>query len=461
MCDIKRFIISLIILLPITLQAEGTFKTIVENGPTDKRINIVFFGDGYTSTQEAKFDTDMLNMLNYMLTVPPFDGYQSYYNAYSIFVPSVDSGADHPPDLIFKNTYFNGTYDSYNIQRLTTIPPNDYDGDWNNGYGKVYALLAEHFPEYDMIVLMFNDPIYGGSGGTISISSTHSSAPEIVVHEVGHSFGNLADEYDYGKKSAGIRLNQPNITQQTVLANIPWNYWIEPGTPIPTPENSGYANVVGLFEGAYYEPTGWYRPRLDCKMKALGYEFCEICAENIIIEEYTLLSPVEDFSPVSPIVLNDPGESQLLEVFALLPDYYEMEFKWYLNDSLIPGEDRYDFLVQGSIGMGTHNIKVVVHDTTSLVRSDPTSLLKDSVVWSVEVTACCEGIRGNADGVDIVNVADLTFLVNYIFKGGVEPACIDEGNVDGLIQGGIPVDIADLVYLVNYIFKSGIAPVDC
>jgi len=459
MYNIQRYVLILLLFIPMTIQAEGTFKTIVENGPLYKRINIVFLGDGYTVAQESKFDTDVFNMMTYMLTVPPFDGYQSYYNADSIYVPSVDSGSDHPPESIFKDTYFNGTFDSYGIQRLTTIPPNDYDGNWNNGYGKVIALLTEHLPEYDMIVLLFNDPVYGGSGGSISISSIHESAPEIVVHEVGHSFGRLADEYDYGKNNSG-RVEQPNVTQQTILENIPWNIWIEEGTPIPTPENSGYANVVGLFEGANYEPTGWYRPRLNCKMKALGYEFCEICAENIILEEYLWLSPIENHWPASPVLVDSLG-SQFLEIFPMKPSYYDMEFQWYINDSLIESEISSSFLIDGSIGLSAFDVKAIVIDTTSYVRNDPTGRLIDSVIWSVEMANCCLGIRGNANGIGEVNVADLTYLVDYLFKGGIAPSCVDEANVDGLSPSGVPVDVADLVYLVDYIFKGGPAPIPC
>ncbi len=73
--------------------------------------------------------------------------------------------------------------------------------------------------------------------------------------------------------------------------------------------------------------------------------------------------------------------------------------------------------------------------------------------------SCCSGIRGNADGdiFDDVNVADLTFLVDYLFKGGAAPYCEAEADVDG--SGGI--NVADLTYLVNYLFKGGSAPPSC
>jgi len=89
----------------------------------------------------------------------------------------------------------------------------------------------------------------------------------------------------------------------------------------------------------------------------------------------------------------------------------------------------------------------------------------DTDVDGVGDACCCVDERGNADGImgpaGPIDVADLTFLVNYLFKAGTPPGCPDEGNVDGVVTGGSPVTVDDLTYLVDFIFKSGPIPINC
>jgi len=157
------------------------------------------------------------------------------------------------------NTYFNSSFDSYGIQRLITIPPNDRDANSADGQGRVNSLLATYMPQYDIVALIVNDTQYGGSGGFPLIASVNSSSPEIVIHELGHSFSGLGDEYDAANPGFPDT-EEPNTTTQTNRALIKWTSWIVAATPVPTPETAGYASVVGLFEGAHYHTTGWYRP---------------------------------------------------------------------------------------------------------------------------------------------------------------------------------------------------------
>ncbi|MGH8016407.1 MAG: M64 family metallopeptidase, partial [Candidatus Zixiibacteriota bacterium] len=269
---------------------------LLNNGPSDKRLNMVFFAEAYTGGQQSQFDADAVDLMNYMLTVSPLSAYSSYFNVYSIFVASNQSGSDHPATGIFRDTYFNSSYDSFGITRLITIPPNNFDGNAANGEGRVTTLLTTYVPDYDIVVLIVNDPEYGGSGGSYAITSTHFAAPEVVVHELGHSFGNLTDEYeDFTPGYSGYEA--PNATAETVRQLIKWTAWILPTTPVPTPEIVLWEEKVGLFEGCVYETSGWYRPKLNCKMRALDVPFCEICSEQIVKSVYNFLSPVEDFAP--------------------------------------------------------------------------------------------------------------------------------------------------------------------
>ena len=150
-------------------------------------------------------------------------------------------------------------------------------------------------PEYDLKVLLVNDPQYGGSGGSVLISSLHIDSAEIVRHESGHTFGNLTDEYTNAypgfvanRKAECHFSNESRRDQVGSLDHA--------ATPIPTPQTPPYALAVGLFEGAEYQTTGWYRPKLDCKMNHLGIDFCEWCAEQLVKSAYQLIDPIDSFS---------------------------------------------------------------------------------------------------------------------------------------------------------------------
>ena len=102
------------------------------------------------------------------------------------------------------------------------------------------------------------------AGRFTAAATVNASSREIAVHEAGHTFSGLGDEYDSAYPGFPDT-EEPNTTRETNPASIKWRDWILGGTPIPTPETSTYAAVVGLFEGAHYHDTGWHRPKLDCK----------------------------------------------------------------------------------------------------------------------------------------------------------------------------------------------------
>ncbi len=432
--------------------AQGTLTELINNGPDDKRINIVVFGDGYMLGQQADFEADALNLANYLLSVEPFSEYSSYYNVYSIYVASTHPGVDHPSQGIYRDTYFNGTFDSYGIERLTTIPPNNFNPNYADGVGKVFDLLATYKPDYDIVLMLFNDDQYGGSGGLIAISSTNGAAPEIVAHEIGHSFADLNDEYDtYTPGYSGSE--GPNTTAETNPKDVKWNDWFISGTPFPTPETGTYADVVGLFEGACYETTGWYRPMLNCKMKALSYPYCTVCTEELVKSQYKYLSPIEDYAPAVSSLTIAYEDSEPLSVTPLTPAGHSMTVQWYLDDTPIDGETGTTFNATGpSVGPGTHIVKALVHDPTAYVRNDPLYLLNGIQSWTVEVTGgyICGDVDGNLE----VNVLDIIYLIAYKYKGGPAPSVMNAADVnsDGT------VNVLDIIALIDFKFKGGPSP---
>jgi IgA Peptidase M64. len=244
------------------------------------RLNVIYLGDGYTANQQGKYKSDVLNSWNKFLTVTPFKEKATSFNVFAIEVISQDSGAKHPntasdcftsnPPVPVSNpnTYFGATFDYGGIHRLLYCV----------NTSAIQTVLSANFSGViAMKLILVNTPYYGGSGGTYAIASTDISSASIMIHETGHSFGGLGDEYG-GSYCGGTEL--PNVTQQTDRTLIKWKDLILPTTPIPT-TNGTLCTEIGLYEGANYCNTKWYRPKCNCTMNMLGVPFCAVCWREI------------------------------------------------------------------------------------------------------------------------------------------------------------------------------------
>ena len=389
-----------------SLQAQARLDTLLASGPTASRINLVVLSEGYTPGDLTRFLDDARAMVDYLLETEPYRTYRGYFNAFALSVPSLQSGSDHPGRGQFRDTYFNSSYDSYGISYLLTIPPNDRDSDPAHGEGRVMALLEQYMPEYDIALLLVNDSEYGGSGGRLAISSLHRSAREIAVHELGHSYALLGDEYESAFPGYPD-IEEPNTTRETRREFIKWTAWIRPETPVPTPETAAYLGAVGLFEGAHYHATGWYRPKQSCKMRVLGQSFCEVCAEAIVLAGYRLVDPLDSFQPAAPL-LNVSNAPVTFLVSVLEPADAPLALQWSVNGFDRPGETNTHFqLDPATLPPGTNQVQVRAHDPTPLVRSDPDRLLEGQHAWIVVRDAAVPEFRLTA----AVALAEEMFLL--------------------------------------------------
>jgi len=152
-------------------------------------------GDGYQTNELLTFITNATNSSNYLFTISPFTQYRNYFNVFAIKVNSTESGADHPRNatdcppasthpLLTVDTYFNSTFDYYSIHRLLVATKNS----------AAYNVIINNFPLYDNALMLVNTPYYGGSGGWLATASANASSNEILIHEIGHYFADLADE---------------------------------------------------------------------------------------------------------------------------------------------------------------------------------------------------------------------------------------------------------------------------
>lgn len=201
-------------------------------GVSNTSLDVVILGDGYTLKEENKFRKDLKRYTDLFIAQEPFRSSRNKINIFGIFKPSEESGIDEPGADIYKNTALSTRFYSLGSERYVLTEDNRSMRD-----------LAAHVP-YDAIYIMCNSARYGG-GGIYNFYCTFSSdnqfSPYIFLHEFGHSFGGLADEYYTSEVAynefypAGQEPVEPNITRLLYKDNLKWKNLIAPGIEIPTP----------------------------------------------------------------------------------------------------------------------------------------------------------------------------------------------------------------------------------
>lgn len=327
---------------------------IMQNGPDSSRINLVILSDGYTQDQMSKFLKDAADVSEKLFQNTPFKEYRSFFNVYAISVPSAESGATHPgtaTDVTEPaspvqniNNYFGSTFDYFNIHRLLVARRS----------GNIYNVLAASFPAYDQTLILVNSPVYGGSGGFFPTSSTHPSAAEISIHELGHSFASLADEYWAGDSYAAER---QNMTATANPQQVPWKNWV------------GEQSVDVFPHGSIGVPARWYKPTSrECKMELLGKPFCAVCREAIIKRIYQLVNAIADFSPKQATV---PAEntSMRFSITPLYPEPSTLNVRWSLNGTPLASGVEQVLLTPQQLVQKDNILVATVTDATKLSRS--------------------------------------------------------------------------------------------
>ena len=305
------------------LSGQGKVWTIFENGPPEGKVDLLILGDGYTAAEMETFHADARRLVEILFATPPFRERRKDFNVRAIDRASEDSGVDRPSDDVHRRTALNVTYDIFGSERYALAPDN--------------ATLREAAAPapYEFVEILINGEKYGG-GGIYNLYATcatrSGSTPYVFVHEFGHHFAALADEYytsevAYDTTTAIVEPWEPNLTALLVPASLKWKDLVAPGTPLPTPwdkeeyeafsakiqarrkairarhapesemdalfkeelewgrpflARQKFAGKVGAFEGAGYRAKGLYRPATDCIMFTRNPErFCPVCARAI------------------------------------------------------------------------------------------------------------------------------------------------------------------------------------
>ena len=345
--------------------------TIQYLGNPGKFINLVFMGDGYRDGELDDYLTNTRNLTGYIFNNSPFREYRNYFNVFAIRVPSAESGANHPanagdegssagqPPLSVSN-YFNSTFDTYGIHRLL-VPQN------NSGAN---AVLINNFPLFDQPLILVNTSFYGGSGGFLATTSLNVSAYEILVHEMGHSFAGLADEYFAGDIYSS---EKPNMTQETNPAAVKWKNWM----------GTGGVGIYGYCCGG--NSAQWFKPSQNCKMQYLGRDFCPVCRETIVEKIHQLFgSPILGQLPSGAADVVFCQGSKTFRLNLAKPSPNTLRVKWLLNGQVTGGNADTVSIGINQLVSASNRLVAEVTDTTLLSRSDShPGLHTYSVSWTL------------------------------------------------------------------------------
>ncbi len=266
--------------------------TIVDNGPGNERWDLVVLGDGYREAELDDYHGHVDTFVATFLATPPFPDSADAINVHRVDIVSTDGGARRPSvdgdcaspprtPRTFLDAQFCTPFFGTPLERLLTVDTL-----------RALQVATVQVPLRNQVLVIVNSAKYGGSGGAVAVCSTN--APEIAIHEMGHSAFGLADEY--GGNGTGTPIGeppQPNATRDPQRATNKWATLVDPATPMPTacngscvgstcvpPATPAPAGVTGAFEGAVYADCNLYRPAARCYMRDYG-PFCAVCRAAI------------------------------------------------------------------------------------------------------------------------------------------------------------------------------------
>ena len=242
------------------------------------RISVAILAEGYTQAEMDTFRRDAKIAVEAILEHEPFKSLADRFDFIAVESPSADSGVSVPLDGQWKDTAFSSHFSTFYSDRYLTSPA-------------VFDIHdALHGIPYEHVIILANTDVYGGGGIFNSYTLTtahHKDFRPVVVHEFGHSFGGLADEYFYESDVMSdtycmtVEPWEPNITTLVDFGSK-WRSLIPAGTPTPTDPADADRYPIGLYEGGGYSFHGIYRPADNCRMRINDIDhFCPACQDAL------------------------------------------------------------------------------------------------------------------------------------------------------------------------------------
>lgn len=261
-------------------------KYLLKSGNTDKCIDVAILAEGYTPEEMNLFYQDAEIAAESLFAHEPFKSMKNRFNIVAVAAPSTDSGVSVPRLGEWKQTAFNSHFSTFYSDRYLTT----------RNVKSIHDALAG-IP-YEHIIILANTEEYGGGGIYNSYTLTTAHHPmfrPVVVHEFGHSFGGLADEYFYDNDvmtdtyPLDVEPWEQNISTRKDFASK-WEDMLAKNTPVPTPVSEKAKYPVGVYEGGGYSSKGVFRPADNCRMRTNEYPvFCPVCQRALqrLIDFYT------------------------------------------------------------------------------------------------------------------------------------------------------------------------------
>ena len=271
-------------------------RYLLKSGSPQDKIDVAIVAEGYTAEEMDQFYRDAQVAVDAILAHAPFMQYKDRFNFVVIALESEDSGVSVPREGVWKNTAVGSNYDTFYSDRYLTT----------SSVWKMHDALCG--VPYEHLVILANTDTYGGGGIFNSYTLTtalHKDFRPVVVHEFGHSFAGLADEYYYDDQFVEYYYSESEPWEQNITTLVDfeskWDDMLPKVIGIPTEpvegniwkkfhEGESMESMIGVYEGAGYQSKGVYRPFPDCRMKTNAAEsFCPVCQRAIarIIEFYT------------------------------------------------------------------------------------------------------------------------------------------------------------------------------
>lgn len=263
-------------------------KYLLNNGSSEKCIDVVIMAEGYTKDEMQTFYSDAQKACDAIFSHSPFKENMNHFNVVAVASESADSGVSIPRENVWKSTAVSSHFDTFYSDRyLTSSSVND-----------IHDLLAG-IP-YEHIIILANTDTYGGGGIYNSFTLTtahHSKFEPVVVHEFGHSFGGLADEYAYTDAPSPLYPYDVEPWEQNITTLVDfeskWSDMLPKDIAVPTKitsDNYSSTESLGVYQGAGYSMKGIYRPVPDCRMRTNEAKaFCPVCQRALqrLIDFYT------------------------------------------------------------------------------------------------------------------------------------------------------------------------------
>lgn len=369
-----------------------SFATTIDNGASSNRIDIVILGDGYRATEFGAFDDHAKAMTDYLFVnggvlSDPFSRYKNFFNVHQIYTASTQSGTDDPVNGITRDTAFDTTY------RFDGVTDRLLSGSVAKADAAVDAELGGTGIAPEMLLMSVNSGKYGGAGGKYATyAGGNADALEVALHEIGHSFAHLADEYWYDNSTvySGGEPSEANVTKDSGGAK--WSHWLgynQPGI-----------GEIGAYEGGKYSGRDIYRPSENSKMRNLDKPFDVVSVEQFILKFYDFVDPLDSWT-------SNAGTLTGRKFIKVTPiDKAVIDVEWSVDGVAAPVGDVTKLnLTKLSLAPGTLvDVSARAYDPTDWVRIE-LDKLEMTVSWSARVPYYVNKVAGSTgrdllDGVD-------------------------------------------------------------